>query len=116
MNAAQHEHALLNFDLARGRGCELIAARSDFARLQRAAKGTEQSTTRGGNQIIERCRVRLRYFIFDPVVTCNRAVCSKRYGLCLGGQLREPERALHSSQRDLRSIDHFAHESSLQAT
>jgi hypothetical protein len=112
VDAAKHENALFNLDIAVGRRCKLTTARSDVARLQRAPKGAKQSTTSGGNDVVERCRMRLRHVTFDSVVTRNRAVCSKPYGLCLGRQLREPERALDSRQRDLRSIDHFTHRSS----
>jgi hypothetical protein len=37
VDAAKHEDTALNFDIAVGRGCQLIAAGSDVARLQRAS-------------------------------------------------------------------------------
>ena len=92
MNAAKHQYALFDFDLADGRCGEPIPARSDFARLQRATQGAEQSTTCGGDHVIECRRMRLGHLAFDPVMTGDRPMRSKTYGLRLDRQLRKPER------------------------
>ena len=59
VDAAKHEDAVLNFDVAVGRGCQQIAAGSDLARLQRASKGPEQSTARRGDHVVQCCRMRI---------------------------------------------------------
>ena len=44
VNTAQHEHAVLHFDLSTGNRLQPPFARTDPARLQRAAKGAEESS------------------------------------------------------------------------
>ena len=77
MNTPDHQHALLDLYFAVRDGFESIPARRDLARLQRAAQGTEQSTTGRGNHIVDRGGVRIRHFSFDAVVTRNRPMRAK---------------------------------------
>jgi hypothetical protein len=109
MDAPDHQHALLDLYFAVRDGFESIPARHDLARLQRAAQGTEQSTTGRGDDIVDRGRVRIRHFSLDAVVTGNRPMGAKANGFWLSRQLRETERALDPRQRNLGSVDNFSH-------
>ena len=77
MNTPDHQHALLDLYFAVRDGFESIPARRDLARLQRAAQGTEQSTTGRGDHIVDRGRVRIRHHAGDAVVTRNRPMRAK---------------------------------------
>jgi hypothetical protein len=109
MNPPEHEDALVDLDFAVCHGFESISACRDLARLQRAAQGTEQSATGRSDHIIDCGRMRIGHLARDAVVTRDRPMRAKTYGVGLGRKLRETERALDSSQRDLRSIDDVSH-------
>ena len=53
MNTANHQHTVLDLYFAVCHGFESIPACHDLARLQRAAQGTEQSTTGRRNHIVD---------------------------------------------------------------
>jgi hypothetical protein len=55
MNPADHKNVSLELNFARGFGCELVVARVDLARLQRASEGSRESTRCCGYDVIE-CR------------------------------------------------------------
>ena len=112
MNTPEHQHAVLDLDFAVCHGVQATPACDDLARLQRAPKGTEQSTTSRGDDIVDRGRMGISHLAFDAVMTSNRPMRAKAYRFWFGRKLRETERALDSSQRDLSSIDHFSHGSS----
>lgn len=55
-----HEDPVLLLDLAADVGREVPVARVDLTRLQRASKRARQSPARGGDDVVERRRVRRR--------------------------------------------------------
>lgn len=61
VNALDHDDAVLVFDLAVDLAGELAAGCVDLARFQRASEGAEESAAGGGDDVVERCGVRLRY-------------------------------------------------------
>ena len=109
MNTPDHQHALLDFYFAVRHGFESIPACDDVARLQRAAKGAEQSTTGRGDHIVDRRRVRIGHVSLDAVVTSNRPMRAKANGHWFSRLLCETKRPLHASQRNLSSIDNVTH-------
>ncbi len=57
-NPLDDEHAILDLDVALGIRRQVALPRFDPARLQRATQGAGQSTGRGGDDVVERGRVR----------------------------------------------------------
>jgi hypothetical protein len=71
VNSAQHEHALVHFDFAMSHSGQETLTCDDSARLQRAPKGAEQSSTGRRDNVVDRRRVRVGDFTLDAVVTCD---------------------------------------------
>ena len=53
VNAPEHEYPVLHLDFPSGHRRQLLATRRDLARLQRAAKGAEESAPCRGDHIID---------------------------------------------------------------
>jgi hypothetical protein len=104
-DAPEHEHAVLDFDISLGVGHERPAARLNPARLQRAAKGPQQSTSGGGDDVVERRGVRLDHFAADAIVLSDRAMRAESYWLALGRHVRESQRTRDSLDADTRDIN-----------
>jgi len=58
VNPSNYQHTLVSFNLAADGGGEPAVARVNFARFQRASESAQHSAGRGGNDVIDRCRVR----------------------------------------------------------
>jgi hypothetical protein len=90
VNSPDHEHTIFIFDLAADVGREPAIARVDLARLQRAPEGSNHSATCGGNDVIDRCRVRFTYFVWvNSVVLRDCAMYAERNGFLLTRQIRK---------------------------
>lgn len=77
MNATEHQNALVHFHLSMSDRRQVACARRDPARLQRASEGAEQSTTSGGNDIVDRRCVRVGHVTLNAVVTSDRTVSTE---------------------------------------
>jgi hypothetical protein len=89
VDPTQHKHTVFDFDLTMSYGRQVAFARRDPARLQRATKGAEQSTTGRGDHIIDRCGVRVRYLTLNAVMARDRTVGAKADRLRFGWHLRK---------------------------
>lgn len=81
VDSLEHEYAVLDLDFPDGIRGQEPATCADLARLQRATKGTEQSTAGGGDDVIDRRRVRLGNVAPDAVVPRDRAVSPEAHRL-----------------------------------
>jgi hypothetical protein len=80
MNPANDEYALFVFDFAANVSRESPFIRIDFARLQRATKGSNHSAGGRGNNVIDRCGMRFADFAFvDAIVFGYSAVHTERH-------------------------------------
>ena len=52
MDTADHEHVLLEFDLAHSFADQASSRRANLTRLQRASKGSGESARRRGNNVV----------------------------------------------------------------
>ena len=52
MDTADHEHVLLEFDLARSFADQASSRRANLTRLQRAFEGSGESARRRGNNLV----------------------------------------------------------------
>jgi hypothetical protein len=91
VNPLNHEHPVLDLDLAFSRGDELAAARIDSTRLQRATQGSGQSTSGGRHDVVKRGGVRLERSRRCLVMFRNLVVHSEKDGRRLGRQERLPQ-------------------------
>jgi hypothetical protein len=109
MDALDDENLALELDLAFGIGAETTVSGGDVARLERAPERADQSTGRGGDDVVEGGGVWRRVARGHPVVFGDLTVDAERYLLLLCGQRRVPERALDPFDADPRAVDHLAH-------
>ena len=109
VDAPQHEHTSLDFDFAVGDGRQTAFAGNDPARLQRAAKGAEQSSASCGDHVVDRRRVRFGDITLNAVVACDRTVRTEAHRLLFRRHVRETEWAFYACQRNLRPVDDVAH-------
>lgn len=105
----QHEHTSLDFDFSMRDGRQAAFAGNDRARLQRAAKGAEQSSTGCRDHVVDRRRVRFGNVTLNAVVACDGTVRTEAHRLLLRRHVREAEWSLDSCQRNLRLVDDVAH-------
>ncbi len=61
VDPANDEYPLIDLDFAAGLSDEPTFAGRNCARFQRATEGASQSTGRGGNHIVQRCRMRCMF-------------------------------------------------------
>ena len=74
VNAADHKYIVLQLYLAHRFRHQAFAGCIDLTRLQRASKGSRQSTCRGSNNVIKRCGARFRDCGRNFVMLGDRAV------------------------------------------
>jgi hypothetical protein len=105
VNATNHQHALLRFDLTCNIGGQPAVACIDFARLQRAAKGAEHSPSGCGNHVIDGRCVRLdERRRVDFVVFRNCPVHAERYRLRFAREVGNSERPSSPFETHLRCV------------
>jgi hypothetical protein len=116
MNPADHQHAILQLDLADRLCRQPIARRGDLARLQRASKGSGQSARGRGNHVVQSRRMRWGRVGRNLIVLRDRAVDTEDDRLILGRQVSLADGTLHSLDSDMRSVDDIAHARSSRDT
>ena len=85
MDSPDHQHPVFFFYLARDLSRQPATAGVNFARLQRAPEGSRQSTSGGGDDIIDGSGVRLGYrFRVDSVVRGDSSVHAEPNGFNFG--------------------------------
>jgi hypothetical protein len=84
-----HEHVVLQENLAHGFNFEALPLDVDLTRLQRACERAGQSAAGGGHDIVERRRVRMELFGIGPIMLGHLGVHPKRHRLGLRGQVRQ---------------------------
>src|SRR6267143_4182698 len=116
VDAPDHQRLAVQLHLSCGFRDELPGGCGDLTRLQRASVGAEQSTRRGGDDIVERGGVRLVRPFLRAVVFRNRSVGAELHRLLLLRKPRVPKRTLHPLETDLGPVRDFAHSNLLPAT
>jgi hypothetical protein len=107
VDPSDDEHALFGFDLPGDVRLQAAAAGVDLARLQRAPKGAGQSPSRGGHDVVQRRRVRLRHVGTDAVPSGDGSMHAEANGRCLGRQMRESQRPDLPLDAHFRDVDHL---------
>ncbi len=102
---------VLQLDLSGRVGVETTVSGRDAARFQRAAQRAGQSTGSGGDNVIQRCGVRLVLALPQPIMRCDLAVHAEHHRRVLGrhGGVPKPAGAL---DLDLGTVDDIAHDKS----
>jgi hypothetical protein len=77
----EHQHTFLDLDFAARHRRQPISACHDLARLQRAAQGSEQSTTCRRDDIIDSRRVWIRHLSLNAVMAGDRSMSAEPDGL-----------------------------------
>jgi hypothetical protein len=113
-DALDHEHAVVEFDLADRLAGQPFLARVDVACFQRASEGAGQSAAGGGDDVVEGGRVLGLAAARDAVVVCDLGVDAEEDRICLGRQLGASKRAAESRDSDARGVDDVRHGASLR--
>jgi len=111
VNPLDHEHLVLEVDLAFGLGRKPTLARVDPARLQRATQGAGESTGGRGDDVIESGGVIGILARRRAVVLADLIVRAEEDRLRLGGKEGAADRAAVADDpdpRDIRGLN-FAH-------
>ena len=97
MNSTDYEDSIFLLHLARSVSPKQTLARRNLTRLQRASKGSDQSTYGRCHDVIERRRMRLkvRGSAFE-IVLCDGSVDAEGHRLLFGRQVRAAEGPLNS--------------------
>ncbi len=90
VDAFDHQHAVLEFDLAGRVALESAFASRDVTRLQRASEGAGQSAGGGGDDVVERRRTFRFRSCWHTVVLGDGGVDAKDNRLILRGQVSAP--------------------------
>jgi len=110
MNAADHQDVTFSLNLTFNLSRQALVAGIYPAHLQRAPERANQSTSRRGNNIINRCRMWLVHlFRRDPVMLGDCPVNSKMNRLRLGREICQPRGPGNALDVDLRDIYNFRH-------
>jgi hypothetical protein len=86
MYALDHEHAVLDLDLAGRLTDQSSLACRDLTRFQRASEGAGQSAPRGGDDVVERRRALGLPRCLNAVVLGDRVVDAEPHRLRFGGK------------------------------
>jgi hypothetical protein len=113
VNAPKHQHAVFDFYFAACHRCQLLAARCNPARFQRATQCSEQSTTGRGHEIIERRGVGIGHLTLNAIVPSDWTMRTEAYWLGFSRQVRQTQSTPNPRQSNLWSIDNLAHPASL---
>jgi len=109
MDMADHEHVLLEFDLAHSFADQASSRRANLTRLQRASEGSGESARRRGNNVVKRRCARFGNGGGNFVVFHNCAVDTENHRLGLCRKIRLPNRPFHSLDSHCGTIHHFTH-------
>ena len=107
VNASDHKDVILQLNLTDSFADQASTGRVDLTRLQRASKGSGQSTRGGGDNVIQGGGVRIEHVGRNLVMFRNRAVHSEDYGLLFGRQIRPADGTLDALDPHVRAVDHF---------
>ncbi len=91
VNTADDQHVFLRLHLAGGFADQKAIAGRNFARLQRAPVGSDESTGGGGDDIVERGCMRLELFGRDFVMLGDCAMGAKVDRVILSRQVGDPQ-------------------------
>src|SRR5262245_41775948 len=102
MNPADHKNTIFRLDFAACFCDKFASARVDFTRLQRASEGSQHSTRRCRNDVVNRGGVRFSQGrnIYS-IVLCDRTVNAEGDDMVLAGQMRSAQRAFLSFEPDV---------------
>ena len=111
VDAADHQDVVFRLDFAHGLGNQPRVRRINVTRFQRASEGAGESTGGGGDNVIERRRVRFEHFGRHLIMLGYRAMHAESHRCGFGRQPGPAQRASDALNPDMRTIGHFRHES-----
>lgn len=109
VNAPYDQNAVFRLDLPANIRRQMFIACVYFARLQRAPEGSDESTTGGGHDVIERRRVGFGDFRPHAVVLGNRPMHTEAHRLTFGRQIRQTRRANLALDSHIGNIRYLRH-------
>ena len=109
VDAADDEDVILSFDFADGLRDQAGIGRINLTRFQRASEGAGESTSSGGDDVVEGRGVGVEDLRGDLIMLGDRAVHAEQNGCRLGGQPGPAQRAFEAFNLDVRAIDDVGH-------
>jgi hypothetical protein len=107
--ALDHEHAVLDLDLAGCLADQPSLARVDLAGFQRASEGAGQSAGCGGDDVVERGRSFSFAGCRNAVVVGDLVVNAEVDGVGLAREVRPSQRAANALDSNARDVLHVTH-------
>jgi hypothetical protein len=109
VDAPYHEHAFVLLDLTYSLGHQPVNRRGNLTRLQRASKGSGQSTGRRGDNIVERGGMRRKGIRRNLIMLGDCAMDAEDHRRRLRGQVSAAHGTSLALDAHFRSIDYVSH-------
>ena len=109
MDAPYYEHTFVLLDFTHSLGHKPVDRRGNLTRLQRASKGSGESTSRRGDDIVERGGMRREGIRRNLIMLGDCAMDSEDHRRRLRGQIRAPHRTSLALDAHFRSVDYVSH-------
>ena len=101
VNPANYQYVIFQLDLTCRFRHKTLVRCIDVTRLQRASKGSDKSTGRRGNNVVERRRMRFEHRGRHLVMLSHRAVDAEDYGFRFCRQIRSAHRSFYPFDPDM---------------
>jgi hypothetical protein len=109
VDAPNHEHAFVLLDFTYSLGHKTVDRRGDLTRLQRASKGSGESTGGRGDNIVERSGMRRKGIRRNLIMLGDCAMDAEDHRRRLRGQVSAAQRTSLALDAHFRSIDYVSH-------
>jgi hypothetical protein len=109
VDAADDEHAAIEFDLARSLRDQAAASGLNLTRFQRASEGSGESTGGSGDDVIQCGGVLLEHARRQLIVFRDGAVNAEDHRLALDGEIRTAHGPVHALDPNARAVDNVSH-------
>ena len=109
MDAPDHQDAIFFFNFADSLGDQPVYRSGDLTRLQRASKGSGESTGGCCDNVIESGRMRRECVRRHFIVLGDGPMDAEQYRFGFRGQIGAPHRASFALDADFGAIDYVSH-------
>ena len=110
VDAADHEHIILEFNFAYRIGHEPLVRGIYLTRFQRASQSSGQSTGRSSHNVVQGGGVGLRDRRRNLIMLCDLAMYAEDYWLRFGWDISSSNGSLHALDAHVRAVSDIGHD------